>query len=526
MEEKNVEVKENMSEFTENYFLEFSRVMQNVWANPFILNQFLKDSNMSAVANRRMELLRALENPRDNERILRAISRYLYMVQLPYKRMLHYLSDILTFDYYVIPINAKEEDFSKRNFKLDYNKALDWFDLFDVKSEFKKALLKMSMEDGYFTYLRKDYDGKMFLQELPADWCMIDNTWKNGYLFSFDMTHFQRMGADLDGYAPDFKDIYNATVALQQDKNAFHPDLRPEFRNGQWSYWYQLKPENAWVFKFHDIFAALVPPLLGVFLDLVDIPAYKELQKAKSELEAYKIIMGTIPRNKSEGRTGTQKDDFAISAESLARFAQLVKNSFLNKYIDFKAVPVENLELFTFEDAVNKEDVLSKTLDNIFSQTGIDKSGFNTDRPSVATLNLSKLIDAAFIARLYTQFANFCEYHINQQTGKYKFKVIMEGTIYDRQDRIDRYMSYADKGIVLLPQLASAIGMNAKDVMTSLTLTKSLGFMDKLNIMPTVYTQSAKDSSIGGRPAKDDDELSEVGEQTRNIGANENKEGG
>ncbi|MGI6227459.1 MAG: hypothetical protein ACOYJ1_14515, partial [Peptococcales bacterium] len=96
-------------------------------------------------------------------------------------------------------------------------------------------------------------------------------------------------------------------------------------------------------------------------------------------------------------------------------------------------------------------------------------------------------------------------------------------TIFDKEDRIKKYMDYADKGIVLLPQLASAIGMNTKDMLNSMALTKSMGFMDKLEIMPTAYTRSSEESS-SGRPQKADDELGESGEHTRNAGNNEERE--
>lgn len=525
-----VQQSEQPAHSEDNYFLEFSNAMQNTnpfilnpMMNPLIANQWLKNVNMNPLGINRNELLKILNNPKEYEQALRRISQHLYMVQLVYKRMVHYLSDILTFDYYMVPVNAESEDMSKPTFKSDYKKASGWFDRFKVKSEFRKAILKMTLEDGYFTYLREDSDGDMFFQELPIDWCMIDNTWKYGYLFSFDMTYFQQVGGgSLDGYPKEFINMYNTTVKAQNNQDEFCPELRPELRNGKWAYWYELKPEKAWVFKFHDIFAGLIPPFLGVFLDLVHIPELKDLLNAKSELEAYKIIMGTVPMIK-DGKTGSQKDNFAISADSLGKFTQLVKNSFRNKYVDFKAVPLEDLELFTFDDKVNKNDPVSKALNNISSQAGIDKAMFNTEHPSVATINLSKLVDAEFLTRLYSQFANFCTYHINKTTRKYKFKVVMEGTIFDKEDRIKKYMDYADKGIVLLPQLASAIGMNTKDMLNSMALTKSMGFMDKLEIMPTAYTRSSEESS-SGRPQKADDELGESGEHTRNAGNNEERE--
>lgn len=506
-----------------NFVLDFARTMQNYnpyLFNPLLSNQFLKDVNMNSAQYTHAQVVSMVNRPRDNEKALKGLSQYLYDSQMSYKRMTHYLADILTFDHYPIPINATEEDMDSKSFKRDYDAVCKWFTKFNVQKEFRKAMLKMVDEDGYFTYLREDEDGDLFLQEMPIDWCLIDSSWKYGYLYSFNLMYFHQSGADISGYPEEFKTMYNNALDMAKNKT-YYPNIRPEMRNGNWAYWHQLPPKNAWVFKFHNHFAGLVPPFLGVFLDFIDLPALKDLQNAKSELEAYKIIMGTVPRNKDD-KSGNSKDNFAISAESLANFVQLVKSSLQNKYVDFKAVPLENLEMFSFEDSADKTDVVAKALNNISSQSGIDKALLNTDRPNIATMNLSKLIDSAFISRLYDQFADFCTYHANLQTKKFKFKIVFEGTIHDREERIDRYMSYADKGIVLAPQMASAIGMSVKEMTDSMAMSKHVNFFDNIKLLPTAFTQSSK--SPGGRPRKKEGELEDAGEQTRTIGANEERE--
>lgn len=503
-----------------NFALEFAKVLNQYNSylfNPFMQNNALKDINMRPADQSRDNILKMIANPRDNEQALRRLSQFLYNTQMAYKRMTHYLADILTFDWYPIPINANEDDYKKPSFKKDYETACGWFDKFDVKKEFKKALLKMVEEDAYFTYMREDTDS-LFLQEMPIDYCMIDSSWKYGYLYSFNLMYFQQTGVDISGFSKEFKTYYKNALDMKENKT-YYSNIKPEMRNGQWCYWQQINPENGWVFKFHNHFAGLVPPFLGVFLDFADIPMIKELQKAKSEQEAYKIIFGTVPRNNND-KSGNSKDNFAIQADTLAQFVQLVKNSIMNKYVDFKAVPLDNLQMFSFDEKTNKEDSLSKALNNISSQTGIDHALLNTEKANVATMNLSKLVDGEFISRIYSQFQDFCTYFVNKETKKFKFKICFEGTIYDRDERQERALTLAQNGIIT-PKLASAEGMSIKDLTSGMALMKMLGFPDNLKPVQTSSTLSNKEQK-GGRPKSKI--KTESGEVTETAGSNLEKE--
>ena len=505
-----------------NFALEFARNLTQLNAylfNPLLANSYLKDINMRPAEQDRERIKKLIANPRDNEQALRRLSQYLYNTQSAYKRMIHYLSDILTFDWYPIPINATEEDMKKSTFKKDYDNMCSWFDKFNVKKEFTKALLKMCLEDGYFVYLRES-DNALFLQEMPIDWCIVDSYWEYGYMYSFNLMYFQQMGVDINGFAPEFKKYYKNALDMQKNKT-YYPNIRAEMRNGQWMYWQQINPENGWVFKFHTHFAGLVPPLMGVFLDFADIPYLKDLQKVKADLEVYKIILGAVPRNK-ENKTGSKADDFAVDPNTLAEFIKIAKNN-LPSSVDIKALPLENPEIFSFDSATEvKNDVVLKALNNIFSQTGIDKNLFNTDRANVASMNASKLMDSIFIQRLYKQFEDFCTYHVNKLTKRYKFKIVFEGTIYDRDDRQKHALELAQNGIIT-SKIASAEGMSIKDLDSSMLLMKWLGFTDKLTPIKTSYTMSKEDSK-GGRQAKEDNDLTDAGEVSRDAGSNIDKD--
>jgi len=137
-------------------------------------------------------------------------------------------------------------------------------------------------------------------------------------------------------------------------------------------------------------------------------------------------------------------------------------------------------------------------------------------------MNISKLIDSVFIERLYKQFEDFCTYHVNRLTKKYRFKIKFEGTIHDREDRQKHALELAQNGIIT-PKIASAEGMSIKDLDSSMLLMKWLGFTDKLTPIKTSYTMSKEDSK-GGRQAKEDNDLTDAGEVSRAAGSNIDKD--
>ena len=211
----------------------------------------------------------------------------------------------------------------------DNLKLLSSMTLFDLVApevrEFSKVLWNMCMYDTYYTSIRtEESEGsrKMWLQELPADYSIIDAQAYMGYLYSFDVSYFISPGSNIDAYAPKFKKVFRQ--ALEWSKN--NANYQPNYpnRHGRWVYWTPLLPDEAWVFKYHDQFAGSIPPLLGMMIDCAKMEKYKALEDAKAELEVYKVIVATVPRL-TNNRGGNRTDNFAISAEQVREFVDMVK---------------------------------------------------------------------------------------------------------------------------------------------------------------------------------------------------------
>lgn len=505
----------------ESYVRSYSSAMSkspyyNNYFDPFIINEVLKNINMNPAGKTRTELLPMIHDPKKFERPLRQFAQYLYNVQMPFKRLIHYFANMLTYDLSIYPINASDKDMKTDKFKRDYDAVFAWLDNFNHKKEFKRINTGMLIEDAKFMYLRQDsYSKRIAFQEMPSDYCMIDGSFEYGWLYSFDLQYFMRQGVDINGFAPEFKEYYNDYVDLVSN-NTYKPNIKVEQRDGRWCYWQQILPKNSWVFKFHSIFAGLIPPMLGLFLDANEIDTFKNLQSDKTALELFKLLVGIIPTNKS--KDGTLTDDLAISAEMAGEFNRLM-NDMLPDGIKFGTVPFSDVKQYDFSNgSQTKDNVVGDAINNFYSTSGSDMSLFNSNKPNATTLKMSTANDVSFANTVYDEFSSFLDYQISFLTKKYKFKTKLEGSIYDRDERQSQAINLAQYGIIT-PQLPASMGLTEKEFRSGLALMKTFEYENLLTPLQSANNMSSNQTDAG-RPAAKEENLNESGIKTRDADSN------
>lgn len=373
----------------------------------------------------------------------------------------------------------------------------------------------MALYDSYFVSVRK-YKNKIFLQELPYTHCVIDSECYLGYLFSFDLSYFAGMGIDIDGYSPEMKEYY-AEAIENRDIN-YSPHL-PN-RNGAWCYWKPLSPNEAWVFKWNSNFAGSVPPALDMLKSYNKLGGKtKELDALQDELKTYKVIFATVPRlNNNKG--ANRQDDFAISANELGKFVNAVKQSL---EVDFKATPLDNVKAFDFSPTASEKSILEEAISNTLKENGVAESAL-FGGSSVSALKLWQTVFSATVQQVYPQFQKFCEHQLDILTKSYKFKVEFEGTIFDKEDRINRSNGDMERGIIT-PKIFSARGIAPTDATTMMNFMYSQGIPELFRPIKTASTMSSEEKDSIGRTQSNDSDLSDSGEVTRDYGSNIEKGG-
>lgn len=491
---------------------------ENYFLSPQILNTTLKSINMDGIDLSTDDIRKMVMAPHHFEQSLRKLSYHFYNTVSIYKRNIDFKASLLDFDWEPIPYTKdgkpiEKKDITSNAFKRDYAVMSNFFNNFDVKKEFQKVLFNVLLYDTYYTSIRK-YDDYIYLQELPAKHCVIDADSYLGYLFSFDLSYFMSAGVDINAYSPVLRKKYAEVLKLKQ--STYRPNL-PN-RNGEWVYWYPMLPDDAWVFKYNLNFAGSVPPLIDMLIDYSKLDKFKDLEEAKKELEAYKVIFATVPRL-SNNKSGNKVDDFAISSTELGKFVSSVKQT-LGCGVDFKAAPLENFKAFDFSPTAAESNLLESEVTNMLRESGLSDA-ILIGGTSVSALNLYKLVTSEIVKSVYRQFESFCSYQINKNTKRYKFKIKFVGTIFDREDRRKAANEDMERGIIT-PAIFSSRGIQVTDASNAINMMYGLGFPSMFTPIQTASTMSStdKEKDVGGRPQSDDNNLTDSGEQTRNIGAN------
>ena len=509
--------KTNDNSYFNEYQASYSGQMYKTFLTPQLLNDNIKNINMNSTRYSSKKVAEMVAQPKYYENELRKLSFNFYNNISMYKKLILLWSKMLTFDWNPIPytLDGKPislEEMSSSAYKKDFASMTKFFNGFNVKEQFSKVLWNICMYDTYYTSIRV-YEDKTYLQELPSEYCMIDSDSYYGYLYSFDLSYFQNSGVDINAFAPEIKQQY--ANALKRTSTQYNPNL-PN-RNGRWVQWSTITPDEGWVFKFNRCFAGSVPPLLSDMIDYTKLDKYKNLEEVKKELEAYKVIVATVPRM-TNNKSGNKADDFSISATELGKFSNSIKAT-LNDGIDFKAAPLEDFKAFDFSPSGNEKDLLETELKNIMLQSGISEALSLTGNVNVASANIYKIFNSAIISDLYYQFERFCEYQVNKRTKKYKFKIHFEGTVFDREERYKNSNTDMQNGVIT-PSIFTSRGISVIDSTNIINMVYSMNIPEMFKPVQTANTMG-NDKKTEGRPVKSDGELSDAGAATRTSGSNQ-----
>ena len=500
---KNTTTKQETEQQQEqNYYQTFAKTMLSMvsqvpYLNPYLQNDLLKNINMNPHKFDRDKVEELLKNPKNNEQALRALSEYLENNIMHFKRLVFYYGCILTFDNYLEPTNADEEDMKTPGFKRSYKRAVNWIDNFNIKKTFTDVLRRIVAEEAIFYYVRESEAG-ITLQEMPSAWCKIVRKTDYGYQYSFNMLYFCQTGIDINDYAPEFKEYFVKYMDSAEYKNGI-------------PFWKELDPLKAPVFKFDENRAGIVSPLAGLFVDSVEIATFKELLKTKTKLDVWKILINKIPLM-NDGKTST-KNNFAIDATTAAQFNTLIQQA-VPEGVKSITTPLE-AEAIDFNQSENKNNIVGIGEDMFYSASGTSPILFGEKNATGIGIQSSIKTDEAFIRHVYFNFERFINAQLKQITGRYRFKIHLEGTIFDQEERFERALKAASVGAPKT-YLAVAMGKTLDEFLNMLHLENTVDIVDKMIPLQSAHTQSGD----VGRPEKSTGKLTPSGEQTRDNGSN------
>lgn len=488
--------------------------------SPWLSNQLLQGLNNNPRIPDLDKIKEALADYKNQAKDLQGYMEFMNNYDMIFKRTLQSYANVLAFDLQIVCTNAfTQADYESDEYKEDKKRIYKFLDRFDYIQEFKNVVLEVLLHETYFTWFRKTKWGnqgmKCALQIMPQDYCILTGYWENGLLWDLDYNYFLQPGVDIDGFDPSIKKTFYSM---------FGPDSKPIInyrptaplnkRTGQYAYWAQTSPnDGAWAWKFDPKNFNATPYLAPFLKDAIMNDEVAQLQVDKDMISAYAVLAGEI-RLFDNAKSGTKANQFAIDPATLGTFMGKAKQG-LGKLLKLVAMPVENLKFFQFSDST--PDMYSDQLSNSAGVgSGVSRVIYSSDRMSNAEIEAGIIDQYNTMKPLYQQFNKFMTFYGNQLTRKYKFKFIFDGCSYpfEREKRFERLIKAADKGMVLNPSAyASVLGYAPQDFERMLQESKWGGWNElwqlPLNASTTAQTE-------GGRPPKEDGDLSDSGEGNRN----------
>lgn len=329
------------------------------------------------------------------------------------------------------------------------------------------------------------------------------------------MSYFLQAGVDINGYDPAFKKYYKKVFGDSKGIENYYPTNQFGKRDGIYAMWTQTSPESgAWVFKMNASDFNTTPFIAPFLRDAIRDSEIAQLQYNKDMASAYAILVGEL-RLFNDAKTGTQANQFAIDPKQVGAFMSKARAG-LDSAIKLAALPTENTKWYQFEDK-NKEMYSNQLSATAGVGSGLSRVIYSSDRQSNAEIEAGMTEMYSTMKQIYPQFQNFLEFFVNQQTKKYHWRFIFEGSNYkfEREARFDKLIKLADRGMVMPPSVWGATaGYNPFDFEDLLLETKESDWINKIaRLLPNTNTTSQK--SVGGRPRSDGSELTESGEASR-----------
>ena len=444
-----------------------------------------------------------LKNPASetNQKSLRKLSEFLYTVSHVYRRIVHNKAKQLTCEHWVAYPQTDESGKIATSTYKNYLHVSNYVENMRLHSQIKKCMVKAWLDDVCYGFCYGDPDQKeFFIHILDPDYCKISSeSFYSGRLnFAFDFSFFTGKNSFyLDTYDPIFRQMYEA---YQSDNS-----LR----------WQELPIERTFCIKINEENLEYpVPPFSGMFDSLISLCDLQQIQDAKDELSAYKLIwakLGTI--------SGTNEvNDFSIDLQLANDFYQKIKGIIPENV----AVALSPMDLDSIDFSSNTAEdtnIINKAYQNLVEANGDIVSNSNKITNSTS-FKLALMADAmsamAPISQINTWANLYIKLNLNIDDVIVEYSNVSK---YFEEDRINLLLKLGQYGVPVKTELASLVGLNPAKCRSMEYLETKQGLSVQVWTNPLVSSnvQSGVDDT---KPTKDEGELTDEGLDTRDRDKN------
>ena len=464
--------------------------------------QFFDKFNRSYMGFSRCEIERMAEHPEMYGKRIVMLSQYMYFKSGYYKRLIDYFVNQAKLNY-TIDTKVTRAGMITRNkpetIKNDYIKFAAQAEKFNLRSEIHNILKRLYREDACFAYVLENESGISYYYFDPMVCSITGLVDGHIYQFSVDVGLSQRFGHYVT-YPDEIKRLLETA----------EPDNLGRVK---------IPMEKSLCIKYNNDVPYLYPPFFMMIADILLIDEYKDLAKAQSINDAYKLLTLEIP---------TKDGEITLDDGLISTFVGAVMDTVQNN-IGVIATPFKtDTEEFSSSNADDR-DTVSDAISWAFKNVGVSEA-LMSGASSGSELKLSITNDSGDIFRIYRMIEDWVKlqmglrgYLYNNYEFIYK---ILDMTIFNEKEYVDNQLKLAQYGLPNKQELVASNGVSPSIMIGNSVIENEIlvDMFDNWRVLQSSHTQGSTGSSstsstvenVGGRPQVEDGDLSAAGERTRN----------
>lgn len=457
-----------------------------------------QDININPVVASATDVEKWLMQPSKYDDNLRSLSQYLNYAVGQYNSLIWITNTSKAFNYVLLPNqNDIGEEVKTKEYKENYKRACELLRKLNVKSQFSKIDLQVIFDGAAFYYIDKTTE-EITLYQLPSEYCYIVAPWAFGYRFAFDLTYFNDY-VSIGGIAfPELKAAYEKLVQARE--------AGIEGKDLASIQYYIFEPDKGWCFTFDPVHPDKVPPFASSMISALDILSYRQLIKDRAVFELYKVLALKIPLQKDNQKMAITYDEASAIRNVIQ--AQLPDN------ITCYASPFES-EAIDTNQIDNLDDLVTLGSNSFSSSSGLNEALFGGgDMKQATALQFCYNVFFQRTSRnMYRQFENFVNWLLRKECGN-KFQIQMFGSTARPQDDINMYSNIVKSNNCGIQFLFASMGLEPFQTLSMLQLDEEFGYKD---LMIPIQSMFQSTGGSPGRPKKNDGDLAESGERSRDY---------
>ena len=521
-----------------------ARIQNTSLSNPYIQNRRVKAVQTLPGDFTKDEVAEMIRSPNGHEQSLRMVSHGLEYTAYPLLKIRKTYTDIMTYRYYSFPAYVEQKDAGSEDLMREWALVEKLSDALGPAEQAHKIAGQAIQEGKVFYVPQMDVDkshnrvNAAFMQQLPSDWTKIVGfNSESGYTVAFNLFYFFTPGADarqygdlFTPYLDDFNSIltvggeeqkpYNsrilygsrnsvrradgAVVGINMEsfqKNAAGFAGSPELSmqsGGRWAYWVTLPADRVWTFGIDDTNANASPMMTGLFLAMLQMAQYEQVQLELVQNPLVAVMTGEIPYQKASEQS--QEDQYLLSDGGRTMF-ECLWSEMLNQNntsgIGFFSGPFNNMKLHQLAEAPSSADLSAKGY-----AYGMEKSGLASlipvsDNPRAGLVNFSAMLEAKFAQSIYWTFSRMMESLYRRMNLKYTWKFKMFGDITSDKETMKDIQKSMSSGIMPDLFLYNALmGRSTPDDLSMSRVLKKTGIMDLRLPLISSYNASTKEQNL------------------------------